>query len=268
MRHSSVNPRHAIRFPSVALLLGLLAAIIPAGVNAAERWPDEYRVEPFLVHADFPLARYRNLLDSMPRMQQDLVRSLGVGQSPELIHLFLFERKSTYEGYLRRYFPDVPQRKAIFIKSRGPGMVFACLGQDFETDLRHECTHALLNAALPVVPLWLDEGLAEYFEVPADLRDRGHPNLRTVRWTARLGQVPPLEQLEAVRDLSEMTRGHYRQAWSWVHFMLHGPPEARDELVRYLADIRALVPPGQLSHRLRSRLPNLERQFTQHFKNW
>jgi hypothetical protein len=44
-------------------------------------------------------------------------------------------------------------------------MVFAYRGEDFETDLRHECTHALLNAALPVVPLWLDEGLAEYFEV-------------------------------------------------------------------------------------------------------
>ena len=28
-------------------------------------------------------------------------------------------------------------------------------GKDFETDVRHECTHALLNASLPMVPLWL-----------------------------------------------------------------------------------------------------------------
>jgi hypothetical protein len=50
--------------------------------------------------------------------------------------------------------------------------------------------------------------------------------------------------------------------------MLHGPEPARKELIRYLADIRDFIPPGQLSHRLRQRLPNLEQQFAEHFKAW
>jgi hypothetical protein len=65
-----------------------------------------------------------------------------------------------------------------------------------------------------------------------------------------------------------MNRTKYRQAWAWVHFMLHGPADAHEELVRYLADIQSLTPPGELSRRLRTRLPDLERRFAQHFKNW
>ena len=41
-----------------------------------------------------------------------------------------------------------------------------------------------------------------------------------------------------------MDRSDYRAAWAWVHFMLHGPVEARDELVRFLADIRLGTPLG------------------------
>lgn len=236
-------------------------------VDAAE-WPDEYRAGPFVCHADFALAEHRNLLNALPRLQRDLVTQVGIVASQEPIHLFLFHRKSTYQAYLKQYFPDVPSRKALFIKGRGPGMVFAYRGEDFETDVRHECTHALLNAALPMVPLWLDEGLAEYFEVPAAQRANANPHLKYVRFNALLVQVPKLESLEQLSGLSEMNRTKYRHAWAWIHFMLHGPPEAREELSRYLADIRALTPPGKLSRRLRHRMPNLERRFAEHFKQW
>jgi hypothetical protein len=251
----------------LVLNLGLLAAG-PAPLLAAAQWPDEYQTGQLICHADFSLAPYRELLHSIPQLQQELVQTLGLLPSHESVHLFLFEKQSTYQTYLKQYFPDVPSRKALFIKGRGPGMVFAHLGEGFETDLRHECTHALLNAALPVVPLWLDEGLAEYFEVAADRRVHGNPHLFWVKWNARFGQTPRLEALEGVRDLKEMGRARYRQAWSWVHFMLHGPPEAHEELQRFLGDIQALTPPGQLSQRLHQRLPKLEQRYLDHFRNW
>ncbi len=169
--------------------------------------------------------------------------------------MFLFHDKSTYQGYLKQYFPDAPSRKALFVKERGLGMVFAYEGDQFEVDLRHECTHALLNAMLPVTPLWLDEGLAEYFEVTSQERADGNPHWKYVKWSAYLAQTPRLEDLEQTRDLSQMTRTRYRHAWAWVHFMLHGPPEARAELQHFLADIQALTPPGLLSDRLRGACP-------------
>ena len=65
-----------------------------------------------------------------------------------------------------------------------------------------------------------------------------------------------------------MQQADYRSAWAWVHFMLLGPNQAREELVGYLADIRAKTPPGLLSQRLSRRLPSLQRSFSAHFKSW
>lgn len=251
------------------LLTGLagVAGFSERPLNAAQ-WPDEYRVGQFSIHADFPLAPHYGLLQGLPQLQTQLVEMLGIQPSHELIYVFLFNKRSTYQAYLREYFPEAPSRKALFIKARGPGMVFAWRGEDFETDLRHECTHALLNAALPVVPLWLDEGLAEYFEVPANQRRDGNPHQRSIAWSVRLGQTPRLEELEALSDLKQMGRTEYRNAWAWTHFLLHGPPQAREVLHRYLGDIQALTPPDQLSRRLRHRMPEMERDFADHFRGW
>ncbi len=250
------------------LLVLLALNLAPSPNLPAASWPDQYQSGQFLYHADFPLAADRALLDSIPHVQAQLVHLLGIQPSQEPIYVFLFARRSTYEAYLQQYFPTAPPRKALFIKGRGPGMVFVYRGENFAVDLRHECTHAILNAALPVVPLWLDEGLAEYFEVPAQRRRHGSPHLRSVRLAAWVGKVPRLEDLERLSEMSEMGRSEYRNAWAWVHFLLHGPPAARAELRNYLADIQALTPPGQLSQRLRARLPDVERHFAEHFRNW
>jgi hypothetical protein len=248
--------------------LWVLAWSVPGYAQAQSRWPDERTAGPFLCHADFPLNNHVHLIEELARLQRDLVRTLETPESREPIHLFLFEHKSTYESYLKLYFPEVPSRRALFIKERGPGMVFAYRTSEFDIDVRHEGTHALLHADLPMVPLWLDEGLAEYFEVPYDERAFEHPHLRSVKWYSRLGQVPKIERLEQLQTLEQMGPSEYKHAWAWVHFMLHGSPVAHEELVRFLGDIRAHTPPGQLSERLNRRIPNLHQQFIEHFRHW
>ncbi|MGE0760457.1 MAG: hypothetical protein AB7F89_08305 [Pirellulaceae bacterium] len=251
----------------VATLVWLTVWTAVAG--AQQLWPDERAAGAFRCHADFSLAGHTFLLDELARLQRDLVRTLGVTEAREPIHLILFERRSTYEQYLRLHFPDVPARRALYIKERGPGIVFAYRSDEFEVDVRHEGTHALLHADLPMVPLWLDEGLAEYFEAPSDERAFENPHLAKVRWSARLGLPPPrLDRLEQLQGLSQMGAAEYRHAWAWVHFMLHRSPASRDILVRFLADIRALTPPGLLSQRLRSAVPDMEDQFNEHFRHW
>lgn len=246
----------------------LVAAPQWGAAQTAPRWPDEHRAGAFLCHADFPLGAQRRLLEEMSKLQGDVIEALRIQPTDETIHIFLFRRQATYGDYVSTYFPDVPYRRALFIKERGPGMVFAYRNSQLGVDLRHESTHALLHTALPMVPLWLDEGLAEYFEVPSADRARGHPHLKGVAWGIRFGRSSRLEELERVGRLEDMGQSEYRQAWAWVHFMLHGSPVARDELVRYLRDIQARSPPGQLSQRLRNRLPDLDRRFAKHFTRW
>ncbi len=169
---------------------------------------------------------------------------------------------------LRRYFPEVVPRKAMFIKSNSPGNVFAFVGQEFAVDLRHECTHALLHATLPMVPLWLDEGLAEYFELPAAQRAEGNPNFSQVKRSSYWKRPAAIEQLEMLAGLGQMGVDEYRAAWSWVHFMLHGPPAAKAELVEFLQQIANHTPPTKLSERLHAKFPQLERAYVDHFRKW
>ncbi len=246
----------------------MLLAVAATELRAETKWPDEQSVGGFHCHGDFELGRFQSLWQQMAGLQEDITRELRVAPASEPIHLFLFERKGTYEEYLKLHFPDVPYRRALFIKERGPGMVFAFLNNDFETDVRHESTHALLHASLPVVPLWLDEGLAEYFEVPGSERAHNNSHLSTVTWAARFGQTPDLGELERIESLSKMGATQYRHAWAWVHFMLLGPAEAHEELISYLAAIQSFTPPGVLSDRLRQRIPDLDERFREHFRNW
>jgi hypothetical protein len=248
---------------TLALLLVSILTVAPLAHAAG--WPDERAAGPFVCHADFSLTRQEPLLDELAQLQREMQAILGLGESREIVHLFLFEQKQTYQAYLKQHFPRVPARRALYIKGRGPGMVFAHQGLDFEEDVRHESTHAVLHATLSHVPLWLDEGLAEYFEVPRDKRPSENPHLATIAAMISVGQLPRLEALESLSDLDQMGRDEYRDAWAWVHFMLHGPPEAREELVRYLQDLQGDAEVGQLSDRLRRRLPDLNRRLVAHF---
>jgi hypothetical protein len=123
---------------------------------------------------------------------------------------------------------------------------------------------------MPVVPLWLDEGIAKYFEVPASKRAFDHPYFDDLKWkwSLRLGMVRTIESLEQRTDLTEMDAADYRYSWAWVHFMLHGPGEVRQVLSDYLYDISQGETEVVLSDRLRAVDPHIERRMVAHIRNW
>ena len=257
-------PRAAAKV--LLLVLGLWLAAAPV---AAQEWVDQRRVGPLICSSEFSLEAYGSLFTDVAQIQTDLIYSLGLPAAEEPIQLYLFASRSSYREHLAEWYPDIPYRQALFVKEPGlPGVVMAYKTSKFETDVRHECTHALLHSVLPMVPLWLDEGLAEYFEMPADERAYGHSHLNAMKWRIRLGQVPRLGSLETKRSITEMGAGEYRSAWAYAHFMLHGPPEAHAELVSYFGDIRASTPPGRLSERLGKHFGDPSAEMAAHFKTW
>lgn len=252
----------------VAFLAAILGATALATLAKAQDWIDQRLAGPFHCHADFRFDPYQPLLDDLAYLQSDLVRTLAVEPTHESIELYLFADQDAYARYLNARYPQVPYRRAMYIKDRGPGEMFAQIGPNFEIDLRHEATHALLHGSLPVVPLWLDEGLAKYFEMPRDKRADGNPAMTAVKESVRLGRLAKLPALEQKRDLREMGVAEYRDSWAWVHFLLNGPPAAREELINYLRDIRERRPAGRLSARLAERIPDLDGQVEAHFAAW
>ena len=156
----------------------------------------------------------------------------------------------------------------MFIKSRYPGNVFAYDHPNLAVDLRHESTHAVLHSHLPHVPLWLDEGLAEYFEVETSKRASKNSHLTSIRRAVIWRRAPSLQRLERLESLSEMAQREYRDAWAWVHFMVHGPESARTHWVNYIRDIQHETAPEPLSRRFARSAPGIDGQFVDHFKKW
>ncbi len=240
----------------------------PLSCFAAPRWVDYRTYGPFRCQSTFPLESFAPLFGELSALDMELQRTLALPPAGQTIDVYLFDKQSQHRQMLAELYPRVPYRRALYVQRAGQGSVFAYRHRELAVDLRHECTHALLHTNLPMVPLWLDEGLAEYFEMPAQLRAWDHPHFSKLRWNLRFGMVRSIQSLEQCDTLGDMGSVEYRFSWAWVHYMLHGPLPAHRALVHYFRDIQRGTPPGQLSERLRAAVPDLDHQLARHFRHW
>lgn len=230
-----------------------------------EQWANESKKGRLHVHSDFKLPDNEQFLSELQSMSEEVRKTLDLPLETKAIHVVIFQSSSEYERYIKNYFPTIPQRRALFIQDRGPGMLFAHWHRDVETDMRHELVHALLNDRDAPLPLWLDEGLAEYFEVTARKRLNQNPHLLEVASQTAKGVVPTLEALESMTELSQLSNGHYRDSWSWVHFLIHRRPQTRQLLIDYVRRHRSHEAQLPLSRTLVQEVPNLREEYLQHF---
>jgi len=63
-----------------------------------------------------------------------------------------------------------------------------------------------------------------------------------------------------------MKSNDYRDAWGVIHFILHGPPAAREALAAYFDEVQSGKAPAPLSQHLRRRIPDLDRLIIEHLK--
>jgi hypothetical protein len=147
---------------------------------------------------------------------------------------------------MRSQFPDFPERRAFFVESDTTLTVYAHWGDRVAEDLRHELAHGYLHSVTPNVPLWMDEGIAEYYETPRGLQGLNEAHFEMLWDGYRNGSWQPnLSHLESISEVGEMTQREYAEAWLWVHFVLNTSPGHRAMLQSYLAELRrtATAPP-------------------------
>ena len=261
--------RSSTRAQVGVFLLLVLLVLLCSGPASGQRWPDERQIEPFRFHADFSLQELEPMLRETACLSEEIPAVLQLPPGRETVRrdavwVYMFSDQANYHRYVQQYFPGAPTRRALYIKGRGPGMVFAFAGDAFEEDLRHESTHAILHTLLREVPLWLDEGLAEYFECPPHARDAGETIRDSVLRDLHAGVNVGLEALEQKTETRQMQAVDYRHARAWVHFLLHGPGPVREIFREYLRELQVHVPPRNLSQRLVRQHPDYERLFVEH----
>jgi hypothetical protein len=228
-----------------------------------------FRVGQFVFLSDFEVNRDQPLFRELADLPAQVYKELELPASNTLIQIHLFQDRDRYERFMQAKYPDLPKRRAFFVaQPRTVGgaedlLVYTFWGDQIRQDLRHELTHALLHCVLKDVPLWLDEGLAEYFELPPHLHGVNPQHLEQSTSSSAPFR-PDLGHLEQLSQVQQMTPIEYREAWAWVHLMLHDRPQAKAVLTGYLRQLRLNPSPGPLQPRLAAVYPDLTDTLTKH----
>jgi hypothetical protein len=213
----------------------------------------ETRIGPYVVYTHSALATDAPMIRHLQSLERQVEATLGVrvdsGDQP--IEIYVLSDQQTFDYFLKTYYPELPSRRAFFLAQGSRQVVYTYFNPQLEIDLRHEATHALLHLAMADLPLWLDEGLAEYFEVPEAKRGVNSEHLAKIPTDIASGWTPDIARLEGLKDVRQLSPRDYRESWGWVHYLLHGSPTGRAVLLGYLADLRGKkAEPKPLSERI------------------
>jgi hypothetical protein len=211
--------------------------------------------EQLIIHYGDATPPHSPLLEELLALRTEVAQTLHLPTSEEPIHVYLHDSPQKYADLAKRYFPQGEPRRAFFLETSSRRNVHAQWGEHAKEDLRHELTHAYIHSGVRNIPLWIDEGLAEYFEVAGDVQKHHAEHEKLLinainqeQWT------PDLQRLEQFTASSHMTQIDYAESWLWMHWSL-ATPETRKLLTDYLHDLRQHGTPTPLTHRIREKIP-------------
>ena len=242
------------------LISGCRVTQPPLGLPAKYTLENEHLV----VQSDVKLTRNHELLKNLDRLREEILSTLDLPVQKQPVVVYLFGDENRYAQYLQTRYPRLPPRRAYFVGTSKELAVYTFWGERIQEDMRHEFTHGVLHATLKDVPLWLDEGLAEYFEVANQPVGMNREYAMNLAAGIASGWKPDLDRLESLETVDQMQKADYQESWAWVHFMLQHSDDTREVLIGYLRELRTTSQPGPLSMRLRAAIPVADKRFLNH----
>jgi hypothetical protein len=113
----------------------------------------------------------------------------------------------------------------------------------------HEYAHMILSNAVARVPLWLNEGLAEFYSTFALMNDGrraqiGRPipeHLLLLNGSLRvpLGDLLKVDHASPLYNEGNRASDFYAESWALTHMLLNGQPSRVNELTEYLRRVSA-----------------------------
>ncbi|MFM7833331.1 MAG: hypothetical protein ACKPJD_16185, partial [Planctomycetaceae bacterium] len=145
------------------ILLTYLLAMCCSFASGGDRWVVQEQRGSLLLYAEFDPDTER-IWAELAEVDAELLEATGIEGTSGRVEIVLFSTRQSYLQYLSGRVPQASARRAIFLKNGEISQVYAYNSRSLAVDLRHEMTHVRVHQHMPYAPLWLDEGLAEYFE--------------------------------------------------------------------------------------------------------
>jgi tetratricopeptide (TPR) repeat protein len=239
--------------PVVLLLGGTATAAVPLPRNN-ESWHTT-DLEGFLIYSDASSSELNALATNLTRMRDAFAAISQIEvRTTQPIKVFLFEDTKEFAPY-RDTLLGRPGRSIAGVFIRGPADTdFIILdGQRREAGQSiayHELTHFFVANSTLRVPLWFNEGLAEFyssFEVVGNRVKIGRPLIDNLQILRTRGTIPLRRLFAVTLDSPEYTEtGHagvfYAQSWALVHYLLVGSQPRHAQLAAFLAALGRQTP--------------------------
>jgi hypothetical protein len=215
-----------------ALLAGLLLSAAPAG---AAEW---IRVETpnFIVYGEPGERRVREVAEEFERFREALARVIPGAATPAAVPtvVVVFRSARSFEPYRPRFNGKPVKLGGYFFSSEDMNIVALADGDRSESlrTIFHEYVHLMIGNLSPGMPVWLNEGLAEYystFEVEADGKRAligrvipSHLRLLNERRPFTIPELLAVEQTSPDYNEGERQTLFYAQSWALVHMLASG----------------------------------------------
>ena len=258
-----------------ASLLLLLAGVACPAADKADRWI-EVRSPHFTVMSNASEKQARHSAAQFEQFRAVFRAAMPNARTDSGTPLVILAARD--EKTLKELLPEFWEKKGrarpagCFV--RGLGKNFVALRLDAPGDLPyhviyHEYTHNLLILNYGAVPLWLSEGMAEFFahaQIGEANAGIGRPSPRQLR-LLRTARLMPLETLFGLDfdspqyNETDKTSLFYAQSWALTHYLMMSEDGAnREKLMEFLRLLQDDVPVEQAAPRALGDLQALGKQ--------
>ncbi len=229
------HPSASLIVNSLFDVIALFALLIPASRTlAAEPALKTYDSTYYTIHTDLPEIEAREAQVRMTRMVEEYrTRTEGfAGSIKGKLPFYLYANADDYSaaGGLKnsagRY--DGEKLMALTLR-REDGLISLATWHVVQHEAFHQFADAAIEAKGGELPMWANEGLAEYFGEALFTGDRFEtgliPTARLARVRSALDQFLPLKEFVAIpreKWNQSIELRNYDQAWSLAHFLAHG----------------------------------------------
>ena len=240
-----------------ALSMLLVASPAPAEECRKDCWI-EVRSQNFIVQGDAP---ERELVGAAGDLEafRGALSTIYPGLDPSHpTRIVIFKERRAFLKFLPRDEHGRPQQNVngYFLPSPDVNfIVIARYGPDSDRRIvLHEYAHHVMRRTVRPLPLWLNEGLAEFystFDHDSDLAPGilGRPS-GDVLAVLRESEFVPLREIVNLGSPSTLltdarrARVYYAESWALLHYLIVGRPGARREQMAALVDaLTRAVPP-------------------------